>query len=108
MGARAGTVVRLGRPAAFENVDTEADALPLYVRGRLNGGPADPISLAVSVNGVIAATTLSYRENGEWVFGSMIPESALTAGSNDVEVLVVDGVGDDLVLRPASRPRPGT
>ena len=108
VGARAGTVVRLGRPAAFENVDTEADALPLYVRGRLNGGPADPISLAVSVNGVIAATTLSYRENGEWVFGSMIPESALTAGNNDVEVLVVDGVGDDLVLRPASRPRPGT
>ena len=64
--------------ATFEDVDPEARTLPLYVGGRLEGGPSEPVSLAVSVNGVIAATTLSYRENGEWVFGSMIPEDALS------------------------------
>ena len=103
--ARAETVVRLRSPADFEDVDIEAETLPLYVRGRLRSGPADPVSLAVSVNGVIAATTLSYRENGERVFGSMIPEDALIAGDNDVEVFVIDGFGDELALRPASRGR---
>ena len=106
LGARAETAVRYRRPAAFEDVDVEADTLPLYVRGVVSG-PAEPVSLAVSVNGVIAATTLSYRESGDWVFGSMIPEDALIAGDNDIEVFVVDGVGDELVLRPASRGRQG-
>ncbi len=105
--ARARTVVRVAGATAFEDVDIEADTLPLYVRGRLRGGPADPLRLAVSVNGVIAATTRSYRENGNWVFGSMIPEELLVAGDNDVEVFVVDGFGDRPVLRPASRGRRG-
>ena len=107
MRARAEPVVTVARPTAFEDVDIEADTLPLYVWGRLRSGPADPLSLAVSVNGVIAATTLSYRENGEWVFGSMIPQDTLIAGDNDVEIFVVDRFGDELVLRPASRGRRG-
>ena len=103
--APAKTVASVAGARAFEDVDIEADALPLYVRGRLRPGPSAALRLAVSVNGVIAATTRSYRENGDWVFGSMIPEDALVAGDNDVEVFVVEGFGDQPVLQPASRGR---
>ena len=103
-----GTEVRLARPAAFEDVDVETDTWPLHVRGRLTSAPADPVSLAVGVNGVIAATTISYRENGRWVFASMIPEGSLIPGANKVEIFVVDGLGDEPVLRRAgSRRRRG-
>ena len=107
VGARAEAVARYRGQTAFEDVDVEADTLPLYVRGVVTDGPGEPVSLAVSVNGVIAATTLSYRESGEWAFGSMLPEEALIAGDNDIAIFVVDGAGDQLVLRPASRERQG-
>ena len=103
----AGTAVRLVRPAEFRDVDVEADTLPLHVRGRLTGASADPVSLAVSLNDVIAATTMSYRENGEWVFASMIPEDALIPGANEVEIFVVDGLADEPILRLASQGRRG-
>ena len=83
--------------SAFDNVDVEADTLPLYVRGTITGRPARRVSLAISINGVIAATTVSYLERGEWVFASMISEDALVSGANDVEVFVLDGVSDDSV-----------
>ena len=101
--APAETAVRLVRAAAFGDVDPDADVLPLHVRGRLSGGADGPVSLAVSVNGVVAATTLAHREDGEWVFGSMIPEHVLTPGANRVEVFVVDSADEDPVLRLSGR-----
>lgn len=114
VGAPAETAVRLVRAGAFDDVDLDADLLPLHVRGRLPDGLQAPVSLAVSVNGVVAATTLAYREGGEWVFGSMIPERVLVSGANDVEVFLVDDAGEAPVLRPArrgaraGRPPPGS
>ena len=75
--------------------------LPLYVRGTITGRPTGRVSLAISVNGVIVATTVSYLEQGERVFASMIPEEALVSGSNEVQVFVLDGVSDDSVLGSA-------
>ena len=105
--AGAETAVRLARPAGFRDVDVEADSLPLNVRGRLTGASTGPVSLAVGLNGVIAATTMSYRENGEWVFASMIPEDALIPGANSVEIFAVTGNADEPVLRLASPRRRG-
>ena len=105
VGAPAEMVVGMARVAAFADVDLHARVLPLHVRGRLPGGLGEPVSLAVSVNGVIAATTLSYREGGQWTFSSMIPEEVLVSGANDVEVFLVDGPGQAPVLRPARRAR---
>ena len=85
-------VATLENVSAFENVDVEAETLPLYVRGTIAGGPTGGVSLAISVNGVIVATTVSYLEQGERVFASMIPEEALVSGANEVQVLVLDGV----------------
>ncbi|MCE2515090.1 MAG: sulfatase-like hydrolase/transferase [Acidobacteria bacterium] len=104
-GAKTG--VRLARRAGFRDVDLESATLPLHVRGRLTGEPEDPVSLAVSVNGVIAATTLSYREEGRWVFATMIPEDSLIAGANEVEIFLVDGPRDEPVLRSADGGRRG-
>ena len=87
---RVGTAspVKLEDASAFDNVDLEAATLPLYVRGTFTTRPAERASLAIGVNGVIVATTVSYLEHGEWVFASMIPEEALASGANDVQVFV--------------------
>ena len=53
------------------------------------------MSVGISVNGVLVATTVSFLEEGEWMFASMIPEDVLVAGSNDVEVLVLGTVSAD-------------
>ena len=54
--------------------------------------------MAIAVNGEIAATTQSYVEDGTWMFGSMIPETSLTAGANDVRVFVVEEASGTSVL----------
>ena len=90
-------IATLENATAFENVDVESETLPLYVRGTITGPPTERVSLGIGVNGVIAATTVSYLEQGEWVFASMIPEEALVAGANDVQVFVLGGASDDPV-----------
>ena len=99
---RAGTrsLVQLENAAVFDDVDIEAETLPLYVRGTLTSEVIDRVSLAISVNGVIVATTVSYTEGERWVFTSMIPEEALAPGANEVRVLIVGGVSDDFGLGP--------
>ena len=86
-------LVRLETPQVFDDVDVEADTLPLFVRGTMTDAIEERVSLAIAVNGVVVATTQSYQEHDEWVFASMIPEEALTSGANDVEVFVVDSAG---------------
>ena len=97
----AAALATLENVSAFENVNIEAETLPLYVRGTIAGAPTEQVSLAIGVNGVIVATTVSYLEQGERVFASMIPEEALVSGANEVQVFVVDGVSDDAVLASA-------
>ena len=95
------SLVKLENVSTFENVDVEAETLPLYVRGTFNTPPTERVSLAIGVNGAIVATTVSYLEQGEWVFASMIPEETLVPGANEVQVFVLDGVNDDAVLGSA-------
>ena len=99
------SAVRLENASAFDNVDVEAETLPLYVRGTFTTRPAERVSLAIGVNEVIVATTVSYLEEGEWVFASMIPEEALVSGANEVQVFVLDGVSDDPAEGSAARGR---
>ncbi len=56
--------------------------------------PTERVSLAIGVNGVIVATTVSYLEQSEWVFASMIPEDVLVSGANEVQVFVLGGASD--------------
>lgn len=87
------SMVSLDDAQMFANVDIDAGTLPLYVRGRILGPSRERVSLGIGVNGVIVATTVSYLERGNWVFASMIPEEALIAGANDVQVLVLGRAG---------------
>ena len=69
LDVRVGTesVVRLARPSIFDDVDVESATLPLFVRGAVTGGVEDtPVSLTITVNGVVVATTQSYQEHDEW------------------------------------------
>ena len=104
LDVRSGTapLVVLQNSAVFDNVDVEAETLPLYVRGTVTSGLNDRVSLAVSVNGVVVATTVSYLERKRWVFASMIPDEALVPGANDVQIFVIDGVENAPVLTSAS------
>ena len=68
----------------------------------MTSGLNDRVSLAVSVNGVVVATTVSYLERKRWVFASMIPEEALVPGANEVQIFVIDAVEDAPVLTSAS------
>ena len=95
------TSIRFDDPSRFDTVDLERHTLPLFVRGALPTGIADRVSVAIAVNGVVVATTQSYREHDAWVVASMIPEDALTPGANDVQVFIVDGPAEKPVLRSA-------
>ena len=97
-------LVRLERPQVFDDVDLEADTLPLFVRGTMTDVIEERVSLAIAVNGVVVATTQSYQEHDEWVFASMIPEEALTPGANELEVFVVDSAGVLTSATPRSPP----
>ena len=92
------TLIRLEDLQAFDDVDLESHTLPLYVHGAMASGADERVSVAIAVNGEIAATTQSYVEDGTWMFGSMIPETSLTAGANDVRVFVVEEASGTSVL----------
>jgi hypothetical protein len=79
-------------PKQFAAVKRDRDPLPLYVRGVLGTSRPDPLSVAVAVNGTVAAVTHSYRDRGAHLFGTLIPESSLRDGDNAVAAFVVGGL----------------
>jgi hypothetical protein len=79
--------------AGFTNVDPESGTLPLLVRGRLFDRSRP--TLAVAINGRIAATTVPFEERSATWYSTMIPEASLRAGRNTVDLYLVgcDGAG---------------
>ena len=90
VAAPSGRRVALREVSRFDAVDLRRDPLPLYVRGTMTPPGDHPVTIAVLVNGVIAATTESYREGEATVFGTLIPEDCLREGRNTVEAVVID------------------
>jgi sulfatase-like protein len=72
-----------------------AAVLPTFVGGRLTGSAPTPVRLLVVVNGRIAGSTYSFDPGGGPLFASMVPESALKAGANEVGLIRVSGDGSD-------------
>jgi len=83
--------VAIRNPGQFDGVDLTRDPLPLYVGGVLRTSRSDPLTVAIVVNGVVAAVTESYRQRDVQMFGTLIPETALRTGVNSVTAIVVDG-----------------
>jgi hypothetical protein len=84
--------ITIHNPERFTAVDRDRDPLPLYVRGVLSTSRSDPLTVAVVVNGIVAAVSESYREGGGHVFGTLIPETSLQDGNNSVTAFVLDGL----------------
>jgi hypothetical protein len=90
--AAADVHITINNPRQFDAVKRDRDPLPIYVRGELSTSRADPLSVAVAVNGNVAAIAHSYRERDSHTFGTLIPETALRDGHNTVAAFVVEGL----------------
>jgi hypothetical protein len=75
--------------------------VPCYFEGRVVV-PADltePVEFAVAINGIVCATTRTYRLQGYLDrFSAMVPESAFHEGTNDVRIYMVTGSAPNLRL----------
>ena len=87
-----------------EIVRSERD-LRMHVTGLLNTPNDEPVQLAIALNGVVGATTESYRENGVWAFAAMLPEDGLLDGVNDVRLFTIEQDGGRTALTPVNSPR---
>jgi hypothetical protein len=100
-----GMTVRLDDAGAYAAVDLEGPTIPALVSGTVTapGAPGSaPPTLAIAVNGVIAAVTQADGDTGggTFPFRAMIPPSALGSGRNDIAVLDA-GPGGQLRRIPA-------
>jgi hypothetical protein len=84
--------------SAFGAVDVDGPSLPAWISGSIRGTDADgnDLVLAVVVNGRIAAITrTSQTDDEKTTYGAMIPPDALVDGANDVDLVLIQGVGPD-------------
>jgi hypothetical protein len=100
-GPAAGSVILADRQLLL-GVRSGAPFVPIQIRGVVSGvtESALPLDLAVSVNGVIRATTRTLDiEPFRNTFSALLPDDALAAGDNRVQVFVVQGPAGEPVLR---------
>lgn len=83
----------LDAPGLFSDVDLDADPLPAFVTGSLDGVEAGEI-IVVAVNGEIAATTRSFLFDGDVRFAVVVPQARLRPGPNEVTIFGLDPAGD--------------
>ena len=84
---------------AIRDYDPDSATTPGRIAGDLNGLEAGT-PLAVALNGSVAATTFAYDGDYGTEFAAMVPPKLIEEGDNQLEVLVIEGEGDDLALRP--------
>jgi hypothetical protein len=89
--------VALEQPWFFDRVRLDGRFLPAQVVGRLlpveGESLADQSDLAVALNGVVRATTRSFRDRGAVRFSALLPEDGFVEGRNVVEVFLVEEDG---------------
>ncbi len=83
---------------AFGVVDLAGPSLPAWISGtiRRSDSRGGDLVLAIAVNGRIAAVTRSSEtDDGKTEYGAMIPPDAFVDGENDIDLVLIRGVGDD-------------
>ncbi len=98
---RSGVTLASSNFRTFGEVVRSEPDLPLYVTGVLNTRQNEPVQLAIALNGVIVATTQSYRQDGVWAFAAMLAEDGLRDGPNDVRLFTIEQ-GRRTVLSPVA------
>jgi hypothetical protein len=94
IGAGVGHSGEVDQTAELSAVDLESGYVPVRLTGRINGG-GGPRDLVLAVNGRVEAVARSYLADGEERLSLLFPESALTAGVNQLSLFEVT---PDLVL----------
>jgi hypothetical protein len=87
--------LRIERPELYEDVAPRSDFVPAEVVG--SASPREPrdVAVAVAVNGVVRATTRTYRlgEQPSPLWSAIVPPSSFHEGPNRVEAFeIVEGV----------------
>ena len=82
--------IEVRRSSAFDDVDPSSDVLPLHVAGEVVGSLEPPVTLAVLLNGTVAAVTRSFRRGEEHAFDTLVPEERLRKGKNELKVVILD------------------
>lgn len=98
----AGITVELDQRELYAWIEPESLFVPAYITGQLQPkrGASPPLNLAITVNGVVQAVTRTFMEDEHTVkFAAMVPETAFSAGRNEIEVFVVAEEGKSLWLK---------
>jgi hypothetical protein len=98
--ANTGLRVELTGETLFDAVDPESSFVPALLEGELRGARGPFVPIAIALNGRIAATTYAYGEGRPGMkISAIVPEEAFRAGSNPVELFVIDGANGNIVLK---------
>lgn len=74
----------------YEDVDPDADELPAFVAGSLEGVRRGQL-VAISVNRRVGATARAFFEDGELKYGAVVPPWTLRPGRNEIGVFAARG-----------------
>ncbi len=81
----------LSTPAAFRDVQPATGFVPSLVTGRIEPSVADGTPLAISVDGTVRATTLTFAARRTSRFSALIEERWLPAGNRRIGVYQIGG-----------------
>lgn len=88
----------------FQSVDLSSNEIPLLVSGNVDFQRQNPehLRLGIAVNGRIRAITETFPlTRSQEAFGSLIPEASLSAGKNQIQVLIIPQQGSDALIIPS-------
>ncbi|HSE42893.1 MAG TPA: sulfatase-like hydrolase/transferase [Acidobacteriota bacterium] len=87
-----GVSLSFRNPEQFSNVSFQLNLIPVFVAGRIHMSYDNPkqFTLAISVNGIYRATTVSVPLDAKTHnFDALVPEESLQAGKNDVQIFLL-------------------
>lgn len=87
-------------PEGGFDVDPDPTEVPAYVSARYDGEPMGWVALALD-DEIVAVTRIYESGNGTSDLATLLPPERLTPGRHELEVFVIEGAGDDRVLRSA-------
>ena len=93
---------------SYSNVKPESGFVPSLISGRIEPSVADGAQLAISVDGIVRATTQTFTSRGTSRFSALVPERWLQAGRHEIAVYSVEAIGDTFESSEGTRLRPLT
>ena len=87
-------------PEGGFDVGPDPTEVPAYVSARYDGEPMGWAALALD-DEIVAVTRIYESGSGTSDLAALLPPERLTPGRHELEVFVIEGAGDDRVLRSA-------